>query len=279
MRLGLAVSLLPLANPLQLAEETATVDHISKGRLVLGVGRSSFIDAYQGYNVDYGESRPRFFECLEILQKAWGDEPFSWEGEFYNFHDVNVVPKPYQQPHPPVRIACESQESFEMMGRFGHPLLIRHQMPLDTLKGLIDGYQAERLKAGGDGPVSLTLQAPVYVAETSEQARADTEEGMKRERAALIAMAKNTGDKATYERFTRVRELTYSEQVQREGLGAYPNPFLFGSPEEVADRLLEYEDRLGLTGICMTVDPGGISPDQISRSLHLLADKVMPKLK
>src|SRR5499425_3631448 len=71
IRVGLAVQVLPLANPLRVAEEAAIVDHISEGRLVFGVGRSSFLESYLGYNVDYGESRERFDEALDIILKAW----------------------------------------------------------------------------------------------------------------------------------------------------------------------------------------------------------------
>jgi len=279
MRIGIAVQLLPLVNPVLLAEQTATVDHMSKGRLVLGVGRSSFLDAYQGYNVSYAESRPRFFECLEILQKGWGDEPFDWKGEFYDFHNVNVIPKPFQRPAPPIRIACESRESFEMMGKLGFPVLIRHQMPIAELKGLLDAYQAARLEAGFTGPLSSTLQLPVYVADSAEQARADTEGGMKRERLALAAGAKSTGDLEAPDRIIRaVPPEMYDQQLQRPGLGAFPNPYLFGPPDFVADCLLEYQDALGITGVSMAMDPGGIPPEKIERSVRLFAEKVMPKV-
>jgi len=279
MKVGIAVQLLPLANPVHLAEETTTVDHISKGRLVLGIGRSSFVDAYQGYNISYQESRPRFFECLEILRKAWGDEPFSHEGEFYRFHDVNVVPKPYQKPHPPIRIACESRESFALMGKLGFPILIRHQIPIPELQALLGQYRDERHAAGFDGPNEVTLQVPVYVAETSAQAWADTKPGILREREVLREMARNIGDQEAVERLSRVHQLSYEDQVQRKGLGAYPNPFLFGSPEEVADRLHEYQEELGITGVSMTVNPGGIPTDRILSSLRLLAEKVIPQFK
>jgi len=82
MQIGLAVQVLPLANPLRVAEEAAIVDHISDGRLVFGVGRSSFIESYQGYNVDYGESRGRFMESLEIIQRAWCHEQFPITANF-----------------------------------------------------------------------------------------------------------------------------------------------------------------------------------------------------
>src|ERR671935_1363109 len=130
LKVGLGVQLLPLANPLRLAEEAATLDHLSGGRFVYGIGRSSFIDGYAGYGVDYEASRPMFFEALEVLRRAWGDGPFSYSGEYYTVRDVNVVPKPFQKPHPPIRIACESRASFAMMGRLGFPILIRHQMEL-----------------------------------------------------------------------------------------------------------------------------------------------------
>jgi alkanesulfonate monooxygenase SsuD/methylene tetrahydromethanopterin reductase-like flavin-dependent oxidoreductase (luciferase family) len=110
INVGIAVQVLPLANPVRVAEEAAMIDHMSEGRLVFGVGRSSFLESYQGYNIDYGESRSRYFESLEIILRAWGEEPFSFEGEFYNFQNVNVVPKPFQKPHPPIRVAVESRD-------------------------------------------------------------------------------------------------------------------------------------------------------------------------
>ncbi len=278
MKVGIAVQLLPLANPVHLAEETATLDHVSKGRFVLGIGRSSFLDAYQGYNVSYQESRPRFFECLEVLRKAWGEEPFSHEGEFFSFHDADVVPKPYQKPHPEVRVACESRDTFGMMGQLGYPILIRHQMPIPELRGLLDQYDEDRLAMGAEDPLGVTLQVPVYVAESSERAREDTEAGVRRDRELLIETARKTGDAEAYERL-RARPVDYDTLLQRKGLGAFPNPFLFGRAEEVGDRFEEYEEALGVTGVSMTLNPGNIPNEKIVSSLKLLGEKVIPRFK
>ena len=144
IRVGLAVQVLPLANPLRVAEEAAIVDHISEGRLLVGVWRSSFIESYQGYNVDYEESRALFFESLEVIQKAWGESPFSYEGKYYTFHDVDLVPKPYQRPHPPIRVAVESRDTFPLIGRLGFPIFIRHQMDIPELHALLKQYQEAR---------------------------------------------------------------------------------------------------------------------------------------
>lgn len=175
IQVGLAVQVLPLANPLRIAEEAAIVDHISEGRLIFGVGRSSFLESYQGYNIDYAESRDRFTESLQIILKAWGDEPFSHDGKFHSFHDVNLVPKPYQKPHPPIRVAVESIDSFALMGRWGFPIFIRHQMEIAQLQDLLEQYRQARESAGFSGPNDVILQIPLYVAETAARARAEPE--------------------------------------------------------------------------------------------------------
>src|SRR6059058_2460308 len=105
IKIGTAVQILPLCHPLQLAEEAATVDQISHGRLIFGVGRSGFARTYEHYGVPYAESRERFAETLEIVRRAWTEDTFSYEGEHFQFHDTCVVPKPYQRPHPPIRVA------------------------------------------------------------------------------------------------------------------------------------------------------------------------------
>ena len=100
--IGTAVSLLPLHDPLRLAEETAMLDQLSRGRLRLGVGRGSIPQHYAGFGRELTERQSRFEESLEIVRRAWGPEAFSFAGAHFNYENVNVVPKPFQQPHPPL---------------------------------------------------------------------------------------------------------------------------------------------------------------------------------
>ena len=124
VKIGIAVQVLPLSHPLRLAEDVATVDHLSKGRLEFGVGRSGLPGHYQGFNIPYSESRDRFLETLEILRKAWTEERFSHSGKFWQFNDVCVMPKPYQRPHPPLRVAATTEETYPMVGRMGLPIFV-----------------------------------------------------------------------------------------------------------------------------------------------------------
>ncbi len=268
---GLAVQVLPLANPLRIAEEAAIVDHISEGRLVFGVGRSSFLESYQGYNIDYGESRGRFAESLEIILKAWGEELFSYQGEFYDFHDVNLVPKPYQQPHPPVRVAVESIDTFALAGSLGFPIFIRHQMEIPQLQDLLEKYQQARQLAGYDGPNDVILQIGGYVAETAEQAYSDPQASSMRRIQVLRQALDHAADQESYERLKRASEVSYDEVLNRVA---------FGTPEAVVERLQEYQEQLGITGISLDVNPGGQIPhDRVVNSMRLLTEEVMPHFK
>ena len=143
VRIGLAVQVLPLANLVRMAEEIATLDHISQGRLDFGIGRSTFAFIYEGFGMDFGESRGRFDECLEIILKGWTEEQFSYEGDFYKFENSCVVPRPYQQPHPPICVGVTSAETFPMVGRMGYPILINPSrvFALAELKDYIADYQ------------------------------------------------------------------------------------------------------------------------------------------
>jgi alkanesulfonate monooxygenase SsuD/methylene tetrahydromethanopterin reductase-like flavin-dependent oxidoreductase (luciferase family) len=270
IKVGMGVQLLPLANPLRLAEECATLDHLSAGRLVYGIGRSSFVDGYRGYGINYEESRPRFFEALEVMRRAWSDAPFSFEGEYYQFHDVNVVPKPFQKPHPPLRIACESRASFPIMGKLGFPILIRHQHELAELQSLLAEYADARHAAGFSGPNEVTLQASCYLAETTERARSEPEYSTVRDR--RLARQTRGGLEGDTEASARLGALTadidYEQLLPR---------LLYGTPEAIVDRLEEYREILGITGVSLNINPGGQIPfDLVVNSLRLLMERVAP---
>jgi alkanesulfonate monooxygenase SsuD/methylene tetrahydromethanopterin reductase-like flavin-dependent oxidoreductase (luciferase family) len=124
VKLGIAVQVLPLSHPLHIAEDVATIDHLSGGRIDLGVGRSGLPAHYTGFNIPYAESRDRFLETLDILVKAWTQERFTHEGKYFQFRDVCLVPKPRQRPHPPIRIAATTQDTYPMVGRMGYPVFL-----------------------------------------------------------------------------------------------------------------------------------------------------------
>ena len=181
VRIGTGVSVLPLCHPVRLAEEAATVDQVSRGRLEFGVGRSGFPRSYDGYGIPYAESRARFQESLEIILAAWAGERFSYEGDFYQVNDLCVLPKPYQQPHPPIRIAATTKDTFPQVGRSGHNVISGLRgFDVNEVADHMEMFHAGREEAGHAGKGEVFLRVPIYVAETEEQGRSDPEESTMR---------------------------------------------------------------------------------------------------
>ena len=135
IRLGTAVALLPLQHPLRTAEDAATVDILSQGRLEFGVGRGTIALHFQGFNVSRDESRERFEEALTILEQAWTQETCRFDGKYFQVPDTAVVPKPLQKPHPPLRIAANSPETAGFSGERGYPVFVAS--PINPLLGAL----------------------------------------------------------------------------------------------------------------------------------------------
>lgn len=280
MKIGMAVQILPLCNPLRLAEETATMDQISRGRLIFGVGRSGFQRTYLAYGIPYSESRDRFAETLDIVLKAWTEPVFSYDGKYYNYHDVRMVPKPFQKPHPEVRIAATSAETYPVLGRQGYRLFAG--VRLGTFSDLLPDLQSYRTEwhaAGHPGDGQVFLRVPVYLAETASEAVSEPEQSImavyKRladQAAAEAAMAPNSEAAAQRAQAREhLRSVTY-EQALKEKV-------IVGTPEAVVDRLQGIQEELGVDGILAELNPGGLIPhDRVRRSMRLLAEKVMPSL-
>ena len=178
IKLGIAVQVLPLCHPLRLAEEVATLDHVSQGRLVFGVGRSGFARTYEAYGIPYGESKERFAEVLEVLKRSWADGHFSFDGQFYKYHNVAMVPKPLQKPHPALRIAASSADTFPTIGAMGLPVFVAVRLgTLEELGPDIKAYREAYRAADHPGNGQVYLRVPIYVGEDEKSARAPANGG------------------------------------------------------------------------------------------------------
>ena len=281
IKIGLAVHVLPLRNPVRVAEEIATLDHLSEGRLDFGVGRSAFPRIYEGYGVSYAESRERFDECLEVILRSWTNENFSFHGKDYQYDDLCVVPKPVQQPHPPVRIGATSADTFELVGRMGYPIFINPSRvaTLLDLKPLIDDFNQARQKAGHTSPVDIGLRVPVYVAETKEKAYSEPKEStmfqMRRLINVITQSANQSGISANDDRMAQARRL---EAMSYEDVLA--NTVIYGSAESVVERLQQLQEELGLTQIIYEVNFGCNVPQEHQiKAVRLINEKVVPRFK
>ncbi|HTC07146.1 MAG TPA: LLM class flavin-dependent oxidoreductase [Acetobacteraceae bacterium] len=278
MKIGIAVQVLPLCHPLRLAEEAATVDQLSRGRLIFGVGRSGVAATYEAYGVPYAESRDRFAEVLDIVQLAWTQERVSYEGRFYRFANVRVTPRPFQQPMPDIRVAATSPDTFVSIGKQGKPIFVavRYETA-DEIVPLVNAYRAAYREAGHPGAGQVFLRVPAYIAATDKRARAEAEASFMhffRQQANLLAdSAKRAGvDGADRRAATaaRLQAMSYED--------ALAGTVLVGSPEAVSDKLDGLQAQLGLDGVLMELNCGGkITHTQVKSALKLLCQQVMPR--
>jgi alkanesulfonate monooxygenase SsuD/methylene tetrahydromethanopterin reductase-like flavin-dependent oxidoreductase (luciferase family) len=280
LRVGTAVTVLPLNHPLRIAEEIATLDHISEGRLEFGIGRSGVARSYDSYGIAYGESQARFREALEIIREAWKGEPFSYEGEFYRFQNTTVAPRPFQQPHPPIRMAANTEETFPAVGKLGLSLFVGlRAAEISDLRAHLALYRQAWREAGHAGDPSVYIRIPVYVSPTEQGAIDEPREslthffGRQTELARAVVGRAGAGPADRRRALAeRMANLSYDDVLAKK--------VAFGTPKSVIDRLTELRAELGLDGIIAELNPGGRIPLELeTRSLRLLTHEVMPAFK
>ena len=177
IRLGTAVTVLPFHNPVQLAEQTATVDVLSNGRLDLGVGRGYQWGEFHRMNIPMDEANRRFEESMDVLTRAWtSDDPFDHRGEFWSFNDMTVHPKPVQRPHPPVYVAASGADSVARVVRNDWNLLIGQGETSGQVAKQIEFYQdAIAEKEAEYSRERVVVARAMYAASTTEEARREAE--------------------------------------------------------------------------------------------------------
>ena len=279
IRIGTAVTLLPLHHPLSCAEQAATADLLSGGRLEFGVGRGSIPTQFHGFGVPVEENRARFDEALEIIRLAWTQDRFSYRGRFYQVDNLSVVPKPLQRPHPPVRVAVHTPESFTHLGDLGLPIYSgTTTTPMPQLRDCMALYRS-RLQAAGHPwrPDQMALMLPVHVAPTSKAAREAMRPGVHQYYRNLLAifsaLPESYGDHLP--RLRVIQENVANPPFER----FFRDHAVFGDAAECVDRLQAARDEFGLSQIIGWFDQGSMLPaDEVRLGMRRFADEVMPKL-
>jgi alkanesulfonate monooxygenase SsuD/methylene tetrahydromethanopterin reductase-like flavin-dependent oxidoreductase (luciferase family) len=177
LRLGTGIIVLPLHNPLHVAEEAAMVDLLSNGRLEMGVGRGYQSIEFESFGLELSEARDRFNESLDMILGLWTQEDFQYEGKFYRTgNPVTLMPKPLQRPHPPIHVAAVSPETVEIYAARGIPILADPAAPFKKIAKAAEVWHQTAAANGVDSDtVELVATRPVYVAQSTEEARAAQE--------------------------------------------------------------------------------------------------------
>lgn len=279
VRLGTSIVVLPLHNPIEIAEQLAMVDLMSNGRVEFGIGRGFVEFDYDRLHVPREGSNERMREQLEVILKAWRGERFSHEGRFYTYKDVELWPKPEQRPHPPIWVSCSrTPASFAWAGERGFNVLTVAYHSVQNLIPNTRLYREAWDKAGHPkGKWNLATHYHCVLAESKREAREIAGKAWRRYMEAtnhtferLEAGATGPGADA---RRKLTQELSDTDRMVEELRQ------IAGTPDECVTLLERAQDVLGFNQCDCTFFFGGVTYEQAQRSLRLFATEVMPKLR
>ena len=279
-KIGFAVVQTSLHHPIRLAEQLALIDHISKGRLIVGLGRGTAYNIYdyQGYGIDPAEAQARFEEAEAIMFAAWRGDKFEHHGRFWDLKLPMLRPRPYTQPHPYVIRSASSEEGMLHIAQQGRPFMMNVQSN-EVTRHRMDLYCRTLREQGMDeAAVASTVDQcwvwrNVFVAETDAEAA----------RIAIPAF------EAMHTFRAAMRQRVYEEQgvsiVPMPAPGTAPaartmieHSLIYGSPATVAEALAKV-DAIGVGGVIMQFRLGPMAYDDVAQSLTLFQQKVAPELQ
>ena len=265
IRLGSGIAIMPLHHPIRLAEEFALVDHLSRGRLIAGVGPGLAPRDFRGFAVSLDERAGRFSEGVELMRRAWTMPVLSFQGKYFQVEGVTVYPRPYQQPHPPIVHAATKPESQARAAQLGRPILIG-RLGEEGAAAAIQRYVAARRAAGHDELTILRalelcgVLRHVVIAEQSAEAW----------RIAFRAAEQYLSVAADLQIVPAPpEERETPEELIERGV-------LVGSPEEINEQI----DRLHAIGVRHLIcwfDWGGLDRAFVRAAMQLFAERVLPE--
>jgi alkanesulfonate monooxygenase SsuD/methylene tetrahydromethanopterin reductase-like flavin-dependent oxidoreductase (luciferase family) len=262
LRLGTAVLVLPWHNPVLLAEQMATLDLLSNGRVDFGIGKGYRHSEFKGFAIPPEEAEARFEEALAIITRSFTTrERFSHHGRFWHFDDIVVEPPPAQNPHPPYWVAAGNPHSIRRAAERGFNLILDQYASPETLGERIAIYKAAREAAGrGFNPMQVAVARQLYIAKDE----ADRDEALKRQ----AAYTKRTVDVARAPDGKRDGAAGSHVLAYADKKGATEENALYGTPEEIVS-MLESLKKAEVEYILLTVAGG-------KEQLRRFAREIMP---
>jgi alkanesulfonate monooxygenase SsuD/methylene tetrahydromethanopterin reductase-like flavin-dependent oxidoreductase (luciferase family) len=283
MRIGHGVVLLPFKHPVMVAERIATLDLLSGGRIDVGVGRGLSPLEYEVFGGSMEESRARVDEAVEILRRSWADQRFSFDGRFWSFPEVDVVPKPVQRPHPPLWTAAVTPDSFTRAAEQGLGVLAGPFKPLFMVAEDRDRFATRCSELGRDPrELGFGMTLGVVVHEDHRRARQIAERNVRWFYEQLLRLTgpvlERGGESYRYyrEELATLQALT-GGTPSLDALDA-AGMVIAGSPEYAIERFQKLA-KTGLDHVLCAVAAGGVPHADVIRTIELMGERVIPALR
>jgi alkanesulfonate monooxygenase SsuD/methylene tetrahydromethanopterin reductase-like flavin-dependent oxidoreductase (luciferase family) len=264
MTLGTGCLLLPLHHPLEVAEQLATLDVVTEGRLVFGVGLGYRDVENRAMGQDPKTRVGRLVEGLEVIERLWNGEPVTYHGTHFHLRDVRISMRPLQRPRPAVWLAANADVGVRRAARLGDAWLMNPHTTLPTLERQQALFRDTRRELGRPPATETPLIKECYVAPATATAFAEA-------RRYLDAKYR------AYRRWEQDKALPAGESFDASFEALARDRFVLGDPTRVVEEIARYRERLGVTTLIFRLQWPGMEQAQVLRSIRLLGEKVLPR--
>ena len=298
MKILILGNLMPLHEPLRLAEEIAMLDNMTNGRIICGLARG-IPREYKYFNIPLNESRARFNEGFEIMKKAWTEERFTYQGKFHSYDDISILPRPVQKPHPPVWVPiAASKDSIEWAAANDVPITPGSGMGTmaEQAREDIIIHYAKCLRARGTKmtPDHLSIQINCYIADSKAQAAKEAGPYMRYLFNYLFPY--DQGD------FSKIASSGYNSPdarghlrpqapppnaqpprafgaMSQEAVDQMAQRMPWGTPDEVAEAIIREAETTGAGTVLLMCNAGAMPQEMFLNQIRRLGEEVLPRLQ
>ena len=262
--LGTSIFLLPLHNPVSVAENFATADCMFDGKLIFGVALGYKPEEFDSFGIDMSDRLGRFVEGIQLLRKLWTEENVSYSGKYFNVDDITIDPRPGNGDGLEIWLGANSDKTVERAGRMGDGWIISARTNFEEAKRLSKIYN-ESAKESEIPNRGIAMNREVFVADTTEEA-VETVMPMMKNRASQWL---DRGAQDTAEEIDDLDEQVYDMLEDR----------FVGSPDECIDRIEKYHENVGVDHIIAMYNWRKLSQDKVLNSMTKFSDEVIPYFK
>ena len=265
MQVAATVILVPLHNPVELAESIATLDAITNGKFVFGVGLGYREEEYTAFGVQQGERVGRFNEAMDLIKRLWSDEEVEFNGKYYTVPKTKISTRPVQTP-PPIWVAANNDVAIRRAARWGYPWLINPHATVPMVADQWNRYKAALDEFGNPIPSELPMMREMYVAQDRETAFIESQPFLE-------------GKYKAYADWGQDKALPGEESFSVPYQDLAKDRFLLGSPDDIVSEFRRYAEELGVNHMICRMQWPGMPQEQVLNQIELLGREVIPRIK
>ena len=266
MKLATSVLLLPLLNPVDVAEQVATLDHICEGRFILGLGLGYRPEECEAFGTRMSQRAARSTEALELMVRLWTEDEVTHHGRYFHVSGARPTARPYQKPYPKVWLAAMSDPAVRRVGREGHILFIGPAQPYATTRQQVALYRQTLEESGHPEPDEMVLVREFFCAGSREEALSKAQRGFRKK----------------YEVYAQHGLHGTDPELARKVAGGdlealMEDTFIVGKPQECVEQIARYRE-LGFTDICLRLFYPDMPQKDVLEHIELVGREVLPEV-